>query len=62
MAYSILAVKQRYNLGMSRVLGAPSVRRRVRLPSKRWITRAEFEQLIESGVFAPEERLELLAG
>ena len=29
---------------------------------RRWITRAEFEALIEAGVFPREERLELLAG
>jgi Uma2 family endonuclease len=29
---------------------------------RRWITREEFEALMESGVFAPEERLELIAG
>jgi len=47
---------------MPRMMGAPKVRRRPNLPLKRWITRAEFEALLESGVFAPEERLELLAG
>jgi Uma2 family endonuclease len=29
---------------------------------RRWITRAEFEALMEAGVFPREERLELLAG
>jgi Uma2 family endonuclease len=38
------------------------VRRRPRLPLRRWITCREFEALMESGVFAPEERLELIAG
>ncbi|MFN4034087.1 MAG: Uma2 family endonuclease [Fimbriimonadales bacterium] len=47
---------------MRRMLNAPKVRRRPHLPLKRWITRAEFETLLASGVFAPEERLELLAG
>ncbi|MFN3690305.1 MAG: Uma2 family endonuclease [Fimbriimonadales bacterium] len=47
---------------MRRTLNAPKVRRRPHLPLKRWITRAEFETLLASGVFAPEERLELLAG
>ncbi len=47
---------------MSRTLNAPQVRRRPNLPLKRWITRAEFEALMESGVFAPEDRLELIAG
>ncbi|MDM7461271.1 MAG: Uma2 family endonuclease, partial [bacterium] len=47
---------------MRRMLNAPQVRRRPNLPLKRWITRAEFETLLASGVFAPEERLELLAG
>ncbi len=47
---------------MPRTVGAPKVRRRPNLPLKRWITRAEFEALMASGVFAPEERLELLAG
>ncbi|MCS6918729.1 MAG: Uma2 family endonuclease [Fimbriimonadales bacterium] len=47
---------------MSRMLNAPKLRRRPNLPLKRWITRAEFEALMESGVFAPEDRLELIAG
>jgi Uma2 family endonuclease len=47
---------------MTRTLPAPKVRRRLNLPLKRWITRAEFETLMTTGVFAPEERLELLAG
>lgn len=47
---------------MTRTLSAPKVRRRPNLPLKRWITRAEFETLMTTGVFAPEERLELLAG
>ncbi|MCX7926056.1 MAG: Uma2 family endonuclease [Fimbriimonadales bacterium] len=47
---------------MSRMLNAPKLRRRPHLPLKRWITRAEFEALMESGVFAPEDRLELIAG
>jgi Uma2 family endonuclease len=38
------------------------VRRRPRLPLRRWINCREFEALMESGVFAPEERLELIAG
>jgi len=29
---------------------------------RRWITRAEFESLMETGVFPREERLELIAG
>jgi Uma2 family endonuclease len=40
----------------------PSVRRRPNLPMRRWITHEEFEALMEAGVFAPEERLELIAG
>jgi hypothetical protein len=47
---------------MTRTLSAPKVHRRLNLPLKRWITRAEFETLMATGVFAPEERLELLAG
>ncbi len=51
-----------YNPLVSRVSSQPSVRRRPNLPMRRWITHEEFEALIESGVFAPEERLELIAG
>jgi Uma2 family endonuclease len=47
---------------VSRVVGKPKVRRRPSLPMRRWITRAEFEALMEAGVFPREERLELLAG
>ena len=43
-------------------MGKPKVRRRPSLPMRRWITRAEFEALMEAGVFPREERLELLAG
>jgi Uma2 family endonuclease len=43
-------------------VGKPKVRRRPSLPMRRWITRAEFEALMEAGVFPREERLELLAG
>ncbi len=35
---------------MSRMLNTPKVRRRPNLPLKRWITCAEFEALMESGV------------
>ncbi len=37
-------------------------RRRLYLPTRRLLTCDEFEQLVESGVFMPEERLELIAG
>jgi Uma2 family endonuclease len=47
---------------MSRALSKPKVRRRPSLPLRRWITRTEFEALMEAGVFPREERLELLAG
>jgi len=43
-------------------MGKPKIRRRPNLPLRRWITHKEFVALVESGVFAPEERLELLAG
>ncbi len=36
--------------------------RRVFLPTRRLITCDEFERLADSGVFTPEERLELIAG
>lgn len=36
--------------------------RRLRLPNRRLITCEEFERLLETEVFAPDERLELLAG
>jgi len=52
----------KYNSLVSRVSSQPSVRRRPNLPMRRWITHEEFEALMESGVFAPEERLELIAG
>ena len=47
---------------MSRTVNKPKVRRRPSLPMRRWITRAEFESLMETGVFPREERLELIAG
>lgn len=47
---------------MSGVLNKPKGRRRPHLPLRRWMTHEEFGALVESGVFAPEERLELLAG
>lgn len=47
---------------MGRGVSEPKVRRRPQLPFKRWITRVEFEALMQSGVFEPDERLELLAG
>ncbi len=37
-------------------------RRRPYLPTRRLLTCDEFEQLVDSGVFLPEERLELIAG
>lgn len=43
-------------------MGKPKLRRRPNLPLRRWITHEDFVALVESGVFAPEERLELLAG
>jgi len=47
---------------VSRTVNKPKVRRRPSLPMRRWITRAEFEALMEAGVFPREERLELIAG
>ncbi len=50
---------------MEKVRTAPKrriVRRRLYLPTRRLLTCDEFEQLVDSGVFAPEERLELIAG
>lgn len=37
-------------------------RNRLYLPGRRLLTREEFEQIADSGVFRPEERLELIAG
>ncbi len=39
-----------------------STRRRPYLPTRRLLTCDEFEQLVDSGLFTPEERLELIAG
>lgn len=47
---------------MSQTATLPRAPRRLNLENRRLITCEEFERLLESGIFAPDERLELLAG
>ena len=47
---------------MGQVATLPRTPRRLNLENRRLITCEEFERLLEAGIFAPDERLELLAG